>query len=205
MRHFALLSLAGCASAAIAPEPAAPPAHVVAAPPAIDPRFVPAMNAIVASYAQWPRSDEKALWAPALCTAPQRGSGAFMSRAENGPHVQKLYAVRLGTEPGMPRVFVKEAFAPELLESDPGYTPGKFNPTVRAPDGKMYRMGAPAGLFVVIQTDTKTDTDDGWIYGTTDPNGTITSLGRVKTCMGCHVTAPQGRVLTPGLMHSNDG
>ncbi len=129
-----------------------------------------------------------------------------MSQAQTGEHKQKLYSIRLGAEPGLPHVYVKEAFAPELVERDPGWTPGKFNPYLHAPDGKTYRMGAPAGLFVVMKTDAGTpDTDDGWIYGTSDENGTVTSVGRVKSCMGCHQSAPEGRILTPHLMNSSGG
>jgi hypothetical protein len=36
-------------------------------------------------------------------------------------------------------------------------------------------------------------TDEGWVYGTIAPDGTITSSGRVRACMSCHVDAPHDR------------
>lgn len=39
------------------------------------------------------------------------------------------------------------------------------------------------------------DTDDGWIYGTVAADGrTVTSAGKVQSCMGCHLKAPHGRL-----------
>ena len=36
-------------------------------------------------------------------------------------------------------------------------------------------------------------TDQGWIYATI-VDGAVTSSGRVESCMGCHLKAPQGRL-----------
>lgn len=61
--------------------------------------------------------------------------------------------------------------------------------------GKRFRAGASRGLYVMLRLDPKTPgTDDGWVYGTIAPDGTLTSSGRVASCMSCHVGAPHGRL-----------
>lgn len=40
-------------------------------------------------------------------------------------------------------------------------------------------------------------TDRGWIYGTVDPSGEVTSSGVVERCVGCHRAAPHGRLFGP--------
>ena len=69
-------------------------------------------------------------------------------------------------------------------------------------DGKLYKAGAPAGLFVMHKLDPSTaNTDQGWVYGTVAPDGqTVTSAGRVGSCMGCHQQAPNGRLF--GISYS---
>ena len=37
-------------------------------------------------------------------------------------------------------------------------------------------------------------TDEGWIYGTVAPDGTVTSAGLVESCMECHDSAPHERL-----------
>ena len=32
----------------------------------------------------------------------------------------------------------------------------------------------------------KDGADDGWVYGTVAVDGSVTSAGRVASCMGCH-------------------
>jgi hypothetical protein len=48
----------------------------------------------------------------------------------------------------------------------------------------------------MFQHDRKTPaTDDGWVYGTLTPDGkTVTGVGRLENCMGCHQKAPHGRL-----------
>ncbi len=63
-------------------------------------------------------------------------------------------------------------------------------------DGKLFHADSKAGLFIMYKTDPKTEnTDDGWVYGTVSADSnTITSAGRVKSCMNCHQEAPHGRL-----------
>lgn len=62
--------------------------------------------------------------------------------------------------------------------------------------GKTYRAKSIGGLFVMLKLDAKTQgTDAGWVYGTLTADGkTVTSAGRVASCMKCHVDAPRDRL-----------
>jgi hypothetical protein len=63
-------------------------------------------------------------------------------------------------------------------------------------DGRCYKAGARAGLFILFKMDPQTpDTDDGWVYGTIAPDETtVTSAGRVESCMNCHQKARHDRL-----------
>ncbi len=72
---------------------------------------------------------------------------------------------------------------------------GSFYPYAKKGD-KTYHADKLAGLYIMYKTDTKTpDTDQGWVYGTVTADGkTVTSSGRVVSCMNCHEEAPYGRL-----------
>jgi hypothetical protein len=76
---------------------------------------------------------------------------------------------------------------------------------LRAPDGRLcppnsafssylavgdktYRAARRGDLFIMYHLDPSTPgTDNGWVYGTVTPDGkTVTSAGRVASCMRCH-------------------
>jgi hypothetical protein len=56
--------------------------------------------------------------------------------------------------------------------------------------GKWYKADRRGDLFIMMKLDPKTaGTDDGWVYGTVTADGkTVTSAGRVASCMKCHET-----------------
>ncbi len=62
-------------------------------------------------------------------------------------------------------------------------------------DGKLYRKGAQAELFVLMKLDPSTEgTDRGWVYATVTPDRKrVTAAGRIETCMGCHEKAEHDR------------
>jgi hypothetical protein len=78
------------------------------------------------------------------------------------------------------QVLVKEAWVPEPMK-DKGEAP---------------KAKEKAGLFIMFKLDPETpDTDEGWVYGTVTADGrTVTSAGRVGSCMGCHKKAPHDRL-----------
>jgi hypothetical protein len=70
-----------------------------------------------------------------------------------------------------------------------------FNPYV-VRDGKVFKAAKQSDLFVMLKLDPRTPgTDDGWVYGTVSPDGkTVSSAGRVESCMKCHVEAKSDRL-----------
>lgn len=114
------------------------------------------------------------------------------------------------------QVIVKEAFAAKLCSyaeataaaeralSMPADTLGQ---RTRLPDEyaqrhegqtvRTYKAGDPAGLFMMFKTAPTPDTDRGWVYATMKPDGAITSLGRVMSCMSCHEHAKYDRLFGP--------
>jgi hypothetical protein len=61
---------------------------------------------------------------------------------------------------------------------------------------KVYKATRQADLFIMLKLDPCTPgTDEGWVYGTATPDGKkITSMGRIESCMKCHLTAKSDRV-----------
>ncbi len=72
---------------------------------------------------------------------------------------------------------------------------GSYYPYVQK-DGKTYHASKKAGLYIMYKTQTVTDaTDNGWVYGTVTSDGkTVTSAGRVQSCMNCHQEAKYDRL-----------
>ncbi len=103
------------------------------------------------------------------------------------------------------QVLVKESWVPEEVpDRQPGrprlqdtvVTPGPgrqaadhFNPYAER-DGKVYKAARKGELFVMLKLDPQTPgSDGGWVYGTVSADGkTVTSAGRVTSCMKCHET-----------------
>lgn len=59
-------------------------------------------------------------------------------------------------------------------------------------DGKFFKTDHRGPLFIMYRTEKNAPgTDNGWVYGTLTSDGkTVTSAGRVASCMGCHTEAP---------------
>jgi hypothetical protein len=57
-------------------------------------------------------------------------------------------------------------------------------------------MAFQSDLFIMLKLDPNaTNTDDGWVYGTVTPDAkTVTSAGKVASCMKCHVDAKTDRL-----------
>lgn len=63
-------------------------------------------------------------------------------------------------------------------------------------DGKVFRATKQADLFIMVKLDPSTPgTDNGWVYGTVTADGkTVTSAGKVESCMKCHQDAKADRL-----------
>lgn len=192
----------------IAAEPVAKPKAT--APEANDPRWHATLQEIAAHYSDWGRIDDQMRWAPTLCAMPQPARARISASGDASTHGRKLYTLYAkdpvaygapksfspGPEHpglvGLTQVVVKEAFRPvEAAEErvGGGLLPAEY-------EGKRYVPGEPMGLYVVFKpTKPVAETDAGWVYGTIAADGTtVTSAGRVASCMGCHVDAKHERL-----------
>lgn len=182
-----------------------------------DERHVEAIRGAAAAYRTWKRVDSRPSIAPILCAAPAPGSSAWgapgrvrMSAAAHGPHGRKLYylwasdkGVYLDGKTPLPIGFtiVKESFgavpsqavhpprvrvAREPCANVMACEPPPIDWMITA-DGEQLTIGQRKDLFVMTKVGDVPGSDAGWIYGTVAPDGTVTSAGRVSSCMSCHV------------------
>lgn len=176
--RFAVVLVAACE--ATTPPPAIHPAgHAPAAtaepaqPVEVDPRFSPVITRAAQAYAQWGKVDDTLRIAPAPCAAPappDATSHERVSRATSGPHAKKVYYLFASDRD---RYTSSGAFESGFVVVKQSFSAATHEPT---------------GLFVIAKVgDGAGDgTDQGWIYGTVAVDGTVTSAGRVGTCMECH-------------------
>ena len=180
----------------------------------IDARFVPAIRQAAAGYTAWGRVDERPNIAPDLCRMPMpedygSPSHVRLSQAETGsPHGKKLYYLwasakeaYLANQPVAPGfAVVKEAFGAVDHATPESTLAGDWRtvPPVRSLEvgGKTLWLGAPRGLYVIakVAAGEADGTDAGWVYGTIDPEGRVTSAGKVGRCIACHEGAPHERL-----------
>jgi hypothetical protein len=75
------------------------------------------------------------------------------------------------------------------------FTGDHFWPYARKGD-KLFKASRQADLFIMMKLEPKTPgTDGGWVYGTVTADGkTVTSAGRVESCMKCHEDAKNERL-----------
>jgi hypothetical protein len=182
------------------------------AKPVRDARHVDAIRDAVKVYATWGRVDEHPNVAPGMCAMPRPedygvAARARRSEADDAPHGKKLYYLYASqkwpyldakrTELPIGFAIVKESFAAVPTDEAPareykGRDDGRYGAippaiaTLVDADGKRLKIGKPMGQYVMVKVGKKPGTDDGWIYGTVDPDGTVTSAGRVASCMSCH-------------------
>jgi hypothetical protein len=198
---------------AAAPAATANAPNIAAPPEANDPRWHPLLQEIAAHYSDWGRVDDQMRWAPTLCAMPQPARARISASSHESTHGRKLYTlyakdpVAYGVPKsftpapehpglaGLKQVLVKEAFRPVETANNPGMDFGRdLLPAEH--DGKRYLPGEPMGLYVVFKPSKPiAETDAGWVYGTISADGkTVTSAGKVASCMGCHVDAKHERL-----------
>jgi hypothetical protein len=208
------------ASAGAEPPPRAEPTEP-APSDGDDPRFHAALREIAATYTRWGRADDQLRWAPYLCDMPRPGHLRFTASDDEDTHGgRKLYSVFAMDPVGyhMPptdpspeitgaraadrgpltavvQVLVKESFHPVEISNRDAWSLAERRLAPATRDGKTFGPGEPLGLYITMRfRDEETPgTDAGWVYGTLAPDGTITSSGRVRACMSCHLDAPHDR------------
>jgi hypothetical protein len=143
-----------------------------------EPQFAQAIREAAAGYQKWGRVDEVPRRAPAPCAAPTRGDDGNYhvrtSAATEGPHAQKLY-------------YLWASDKQTYLRNGPSFANGFaiVKQSFAMPSAAGAEVGEPKDLFVIAKVG-GAGTDEGWIYGTVAVDGTVTSAGRVASCMGCH-------------------
>lgn len=163
---------------------------------------------IATKYPGYGKVDDMRRWAPAMCAmaAPPK---ARVSRSKDpSTHGRKLYFLFAknrnsyvnNEKDTAGQVIVKEAWLEPSYDAHKSAAEDKNSSDVKPAQSfaafEKDSLGPKSGLFIMYNTGSKApDTDDGWVYGTVMPDGKIvTSAGRVQTCMGCHVSAPHGRL-----------
>jgi hypothetical protein len=187
--------------------------------PINDPRWHETLKMIAISYESDFYRADGTWWSPLDCRAPPPEPAAIsaVAASERG-HGRKLYTLHIADfdryaaltntpipkERGTGRIgprakefqaIVKASYDPT---QDKSAASTKLYTSIESVtmDGKTFYAGTPKELFIMVQVpgDTK-DTDEGWIYGTVSRDGkTVTSSGRVASCVNCHARAPHGRL-----------
>jgi hypothetical protein len=177
-----------------------------------DEQFHKELLEVARQYGTYGRVDDELRWAPWLCREPLPGKAHFSGSDDEATHGRKLYSIFArnhfayfsGATQASPigQVIVKESWVPEEVKAEDLPPRGKpmatvinrekndhFHPYARK-DGKVYKAVQKSALFIMMRLDPKTPgTDDGWVYGTVTADGkTVTSAGRVDSCMRCHET-----------------
>lgn len=178
-------------------------------------RFHEPLLDIAKGYKKFAAVDPDARWAPQRCAAfqPRSQPGPRFSNSKDAEtHGRKLYFlfawdkttyVGLEDKPvAVGQAIVKESWAP--VEDKTVRKEDLPAASVIDKDGKVYRAGKQGALFIMLKLDPKTpETDNGWVYGTVTADAkTVTSSGRVESCMSCHKEAKHDRLFglarTPG-------
>ena len=183
----------------------------------LDARFADPIAAAGPAYAAWGRVDEMVAFAPTDCADPSTvelavASKVRVSNAAGAPHGEKLYFLWASDRTAyLERRPIAKGFTivKESFRAVPGRPPANAPPPgagLGAPapapvrsiqrGGAWFEVGEPAGLFVMtkVAAGAADGTDVGWIYGTIDPSGRVTSAGRVASCMRCHEDAAHDRL-----------
>ncbi len=197
------IGLIGC-EAASTPAPQAPAARTAIAEPRataeLDAKYVAAMRTAAQDYKAWGRVDDYPRLAPAPCAAAAAGdprpSHVRLSMADTGPHGKKLYYLWASDRYGylaannfaVGFTIVKESFLAVPGDAKPGAASDGAITTLQTDHGERLSLGARKDLFVMtkVAASAADGTDAGWVYGTVAVDGTVTSAGRVASCMSCH-------------------
>lgn len=172
-----------------------------------DPKFHSQLLKIAAEYQDYGKVDDMARWAPTLCIMPPPPKARLSQSKDASTHGKKLYYLFAkhrneymeNKTDVAGQVVVKESWRPPSDEVLASAAAEKSKQKASSNQRHLFEpdlLGPKSGLFIMYFADAKTpDTDEGWVYGTVTADGkTVTSAGRVESCMGCHISAPHGKL-----------
>lgn len=157
-----------------------------------DPAFHKLLLEIAKNYEKYANATHKGvLQSTTLCALPPQNLslGPKLSKStDEASHGKKLY-----------HLFVKDIKNFSNKKSSPvGQVIVKesFLAAKKADSKSNFENAKKYGLFIMMKLDPKTpNTDEGWIYGTVLADGkTITTSGKVHSCVVCHTNAKNDRV-----------
>lgn len=219
----AALALAGCGRTPSASAPTGT-GDPDGGPAVVDRRFEGVLKEAVADYQVHGWVDDILRWAPGLCRLPMVRVSESRS-TDLGTHGRKLYwlfaqdreaygASAQGQPQPVGQILVKEAWgvrkatdaevanAAKLFPTPRPGVSDRFRTPVRLTverDGVHWTPDQKQALYVMLKLGPDAEgTDGGWVYGTLTPDGqTVTSAGRVASCLRCHEQAKHDRMLGP--------
>ncbi|MCC6672936.1 MAG: cytochrome P460 family protein [Planctomycetes bacterium] len=181
-----------------------PPREGAASRPAAAAPFAALLQEAVREYLSFRRIGDGARFAPTECRAPAPTGRLSAAEGAHGGKLYLLYANDTAARPylvaGQPapvgQTLVKESWVAHPGRPAAATEAGRRYPAVPTAerDGQSFHAGEFAGLFVMHKLPADTPgTDLGWIYGTLDRDGRVTSAGKVAACVHCHERAPEDR------------
>ena len=197
-----LAVLAGCSGLTVEPDPGpVPPVGEN------NPSFHAGLREVAATYEAYARVDDELHWAPGLCRLPMPSHPRRSASMNLDTHGRKLYYVfakdrdaylgRAGKTPAaVGQAVVKEAWEAEEVPATTTYDTTQSPVRYLSESGRLFHARQKSGLFIMYRLDPAiSETDSGWVYGTLTSDGqSVTSAGRVGSCMGCHQQAPHDRL-----------
>lgn len=164
-----------------------------------DKQFHAQLLDIAGKYESFGKVDDMSRWAPWLCSAPPPPKARVSKSADTGTHGRKVYFLYAKERDAymklsanqVGQIIVKESWMPpaEVGNGNSAENMSTTTGSAKVPTQKK-------DLFIMMKLDPAiANSDDGWVYGTVTPDGkTVTSAGRVQSCMSCHTNAQHGRL-----------
>ncbi len=159
-----------------------------------DPEFHARLLQIAREYKDYGQVNKQLRIAPTLCKAPFIPPPFLSSSKDESTHGKKVYY--LYANPSDSYLALNMEKTDEKFRAKAGQVIVKESFVAeKAPKGTLL-AGERKGLFILFKMEPETPkTDRGWVYGTVAPDGkTVTSAGKVTSCMNCHQEAPHDRL-----------
>lgn len=176
-----------------------PPASLSADTVENDKQFHAQLLDVAGKYQIFGKVDDLSRWAPWLCSAPPPPKARVSKSVDTGTHGRKVYFLYAKERDAymklsanqVGQIIVKESWMPPAKLGN-----GNSAANMSTTTGSAKIPTQKKDLFIMMKLDPAiANSDDGWVYGTITPDGkTVTSAGRVQSCMTCHANAQHDRL-----------